>query len=841
VDSVTPPNWKHIAGAAVLGCVLTLAVLSAFKALSKDPSQPDSATLATKLGPIRLTEGRVDGQILYAGYRTPLEPRERLSVLRGFSPPQAAPSPTALRDRAFYRLLRNDLDGAISDLEEAVGKVYVRAATFSDLSALYGERARTKDRPEDYVNALEMADQAAWIDSSVEIGFNRALALERLYLVDGARKAWDEYIALDPDSPWADEARQHLARLAPAQNQQRGELPVLLMESTTSEDIKTVETLNDKADHLESLGKPGEAWRYRYRALTWSCQRLSRTKVPVALKSLTGVVFASLAQRHPLAALEFQKRAVEIAESFGDPKQIVEALLSKARIELALGIKEPAKRNFSKALVTLHDVRHPSKALAALFDVVQREIEESDDRAATIAMEKQVSGQFGTRADLAFHQGDMSSGEGALRRAMDAIEQDRARVSSRNDRVSFFDQSQPVFMRMVALKLHLARPEEALEILERFRARALLDQVNGDRPADPLGWRDFSRVPAHTTVLVYAVVEDRLVIWIVQPSGISVSRYQPVWDKVAAEIQRLPRTPSGSPTAARLHNLEQLYRYLVAPASRDLHAGDRIIFVPTRSLYSVPFAALRNPDSGRFLVQDHEAGGAPSVSEFLAAVERDRRISAKPIAKVLLVGNPTMDRQAGMQLSPLPGAEEEVASLSRVYHGLDVRVLTRRDATPSRVLDAVGRYEIVHLAVHGQQDREDPTRAHLVLSAAGGEPGELSVKDILRTRLTRTRLVVLAACETQAGPVSESEGSLSLSHAFLAAGAPAVVGSLWRVTDGGTERLSVRFHQELLRGADALSALRTAQLAELSTHPEGSDWTWASFQVFGGVEARTPL
>lgn len=839
-DSEIMRPWKYIGGGALLGCSLTLLALNAGRSLPGNGHAEGANTLAATLGPVRLTEGRVDGQILYAGYRTSLEPRERLQVLRGFSIPSAVPSPTYLRDRAFYKLLRNDLDGAIGDLEEALNKVYVRAGTFSDLSALYGERARTKDRPEDYVNALEMADQAAWIDSSVEIGFNRALALERLCLAAEALKAWDEYIALDSDSPWADEARQHLAKLAPTQNRHLGELPVVLTESTTYDDIKTIETLNDEADRLESLGKPGEAWRYRYRALAWSGQRLSRTKAPAALRSLTGAVFASLAQRHPLAALELQKRTVEIAESFGEPKEIVEALLSKARIELALGIKDPAKRNFSKALLAMRDVRHPSKALAALFDVVQRELDESENRAAAIAMERQASGQFGTRADLDFHRGDTSSGESTLRHAIDAIEQDRSQVSKGTDRVSFLDQSQQVFMRMVALKLHLAQPEEALKILERFRARALLDQVQGSRPAQPSAWRESSRVPAHTTILVYAVVEDRLVTWIVQPSGISVSKSQPLWGKVAAEVQSLPRTMSNSPRAARIQLLEGLYRFLVEPVSRELRAEDRIIFVPTRSLYSVPFAALRAPGSGRFLVQDREVGVAPSVSEFLAAVERDRSLSARPIASALLVGDPSHNRQMAPQLPAMPGAEWEIERLSTVYHGLDVRTLTQAAATPSRVLGSMGRYDIVHLAVHGQQDREDPARSHLFLAPEGGQSGMLSAKDLVGTRLTRTRLVMLASCETQAGPVSESEGALSLAHAFLAAGAPAVLGSLWPVTDDSTQRLSVRFHQELLRGADALSALRTAQLEELSSHPNGPDWTWASFQVFGGVEARTP-
>jgi CHAT domain-containing protein len=74
---------------------------------------------------------------------------------------------------------------------------------------------------------------------------------------------------------------------------------------------------------------------------------------------------------------------------------------------------------------------------------------------------------------------------------------------------------------------------------------------------------------------------------------------------------------------------------------------------------------------------------------------------------------------------------------------------------------------------------------------------------------------------------------------FLAAGVPAVVGTLWAVEDQSTARLTVRFHLELKRGADALSALRIAQLAELAGHAGEPNWTWASFEVFGGAAPRS--
>jgi CHAT domain-containing protein len=259
------------------------------------------------------------------------------------------------------------------------------------------------------------------------------------------------------------------------------------------------------------------------------------------------------------------------------------------------------------------------------------------------------------------------------------------------------------------------------------------------------------------------------------------------------------------------------------------------VFIPTRSLYNIPFSALINPNSNRFLIQDNTIGIAPSVSEFIAAEERDRQSSFTPLASILLVGDPS-----NSWLPPLPETREEIKQLGRIYQGLDARILLGEEATRSNVLASLPASDIVHMAVHSVQNPKDPSQSGLVLSSNGSDTGNLSARDILGLRLDRTRLVVLASCETQAGPVSASEGSLSIASSFLAAGVPAVVATLWRVEDASTTRISVRFHQELRRGADALSALRTAQLEEIARQRGQFDWTWASFQVLGGVAERAP-
>ena len=94
-------------------------------------------------------------------------------------------------------------------------------------------------------------------------------------------------------------------------------------------------------------------------------------------------------------------------------------------------------------------------------------------------------------------------------------------------------------------------------------------------------------------------------------------------------------------------------------------------------------------------------------------------------------------------------------------------------------------------------------------------------------QLDRAPVVMLAACRT----ADETGGptNVSLTGAFLAAGASSVVGTLWNVRDDYTEELSVAFHRELARGATPQDALRSAQLQFIRRGKPVS--AWAAFQV----------
>src|SRR5262249_43694521 len=118
---------------------------------------------------------------------------------------------------------------------------------------------------------------------------------------------------------------------------------------------------------------------------------------------------------------------------------------------------------------------------------------------------------------------------------------------------------------------------------------------------------------------------------------------------------------------------------------------------------------------------------------------------------------------------------------------------------------AVHTARILHLACHSEADLISPSLSRLVLAPSGrveresGEDGFVSVGE-LQALAIRAELLVLSACETNAGKLHPLEGITGLSRAGLAAGAEAVISTFWRVEDESARILMADFYRRWLGG-----------------------------------------
>jgi hypothetical protein len=285
---------------------------------------------------------------------------------------------------------------------------------------------------------------------------------------------------------------------------------------------------------------------------------------------------------------------------------------------------------------------------------------------------------------------------------------------------------------------------------------------------------------------------------------------------------------------------DALRKLLVAPLG--LGASIRRVLVSPVGCLSYQSTALLFPDREAVLV--------PSATTYVR-LQAGARVPAGP---VLALGDPVYGAPPpgwentvavrGGELYPLPGTRDEAEAIGDT-------VLLGPEATETRlreVLSADKRWRCVHLACHGLVNEERPSYSALALTPSLEDDGLLTAFDVSQLDI-RADLVVLSACETARGKMMEAEGIVGLMRAFMAAGAPRVLVSLWKVDDKASRALMIEFHrlwnaEDPKKRMNAAAALRAAQayVRDYAKNHGGKnpEWAhphyWAAWQLWGPAD-----
>jgi tetratricopeptide (TPR) repeat protein len=171
------------------------------------------------------------------------------------------------------------------------------------------------------------------------------------------------------------------------------------------------------------------------------------------------------------------------------------------------------------------------------------------------------------------------------------------------------------------------------------------------------------------------------------------------------------------------------------------------------------------------------------------------------------------------------GIEGQIALAEAQTQG----VLVRQDATETRTKSLIEAAGLLHFATHGELNERDPLASGLLLTPGAPDDGRLEVREIFGLDL-KAQLVVLSACETGLGQLGTGDELVGLQRAFLYAGSPAVITTLWKVDDRASFGLMREFYDQLAR-LDAAQALQAAQRAALKAFPH--PFAWAGFGLTG--------
>jgi tetratricopeptide (TPR) repeat protein len=237
--------------------------------------------------------------------------------------------------------------------------------------------------------------------------------------------------------------------------------------------------------------------------------------------------------------------------------------------------------------------------------------------------------------------------------------------------------------------------------------------------------------------------------------------------------------------------VNHLYDWLLRPVLDGIRA-ETLLIAPHGVLHLVPFAALRNSE-GPFLSDRYslvELASASAVQLF----GRKREIATEQIAAL------SFSHPEGAE--PLRYADEEAKRSAAVFH-----TTATLNATETDFRAKAQRARIVHLAAHGEFNKEHPDFSRIILRSDGADDGSLEVNKIYGLDFRATELVVLSACETAQAAVSAGDETVALNRAFLVAGASSVLATLWPVDVESTSIFMEKFYHYVINGEYGASAL----------------------------------
>ncbi|HEY9692148.1 MAG TPA: CHAT domain-containing tetratricopeptide repeat protein [Oculatellaceae cyanobacterium] len=410
------------------------------------------------------------------------------------------------------------------------------------------------------------------------------------------------------------------------------------------------------------------------------------------------------------------------------------------------------------------------------------------------------------------------------------------------------------------------KTNQALELAELGRARAFsallknrLDKEGSFQPnPEKLSIEQIKKIAKaqNSTLVQYTLTYDfnpdlflpfsnlqknsasGLLIWVVKPTG-EIAFRQVKIDKnkpFLTVVQNARKAINIRSSNNKKKDLQNLYKLLIAPVADLLPTNpeSRVTFIPQDLLFLVPFAALQDTNS-KYLIEKHTILTAPAFKVLDLTYHQQQQIT-NAVKGVLVVGNPTMPSYSAVEGSPpeqlasLPGAETEAIAIAQLFQ---TQAITGNQATKANIIPRMSQARIIHLATHGILDDVGGVFSSLAFAPSAQDTGFLTTREIISQKL-KAELVVLSACNTGRGKIT-GDGVVGLSRAFIAAGVPSVIVSLWSIPDAPSATLMTEFYQTLKNNADKAQALRQAMLTTMKQYPDPIDW--AAFTLIGSGDA----
>jgi CHAT domain-containing protein len=593
-----------------------------------------------------------------------------------------------------------------------------------------------------------------------------------------------------------------------------------------------------------AVGDLDNAWQYQLQSFRLAARFASFERSYVVVE---GGAWTAGADGYPTVADDLRQGVLIEARAARLPIFICSALIRRAETLIAAGEVPEAQVAVTEALGEWSSIPETTmkSRLRADLEVVRAALFcnlSSRERIAALSAALEYVAKTGSRTRIAKvfllrarayrDAGDDIAAANDLSQGIEEVESQREKATSEESRQTFLNTAVDLYDEAVQVRLRRGEDTAAFDILERRRARWLLDRFSDREGVESTSVDKYEvlrrEIPSGVALLSYAV-SDRVDAWVVTSNTLKHFVLPRSRDRIAADIAAWRGVITSQTSGLGQNQLSaSLYDTLIQPLRHDIAGATALVVIPDRMLNNIPFSALLDRRRGRFLIEDVAITVAPSANLYIRCLARSDALPSNNSA--LVVANPALSD--GEALPSLAGADAEGAAIATILP--QASLLRGTEATVENFLKAAANAGLIHFAGHALLNPVRPELSSLVLAPnREGRASRLYARDIYHMRLPQTRLIVLAACNSDSGRV-DNDSALSLATSFMAAGPPATIASLWPVDDTSSSAFFQRVYRNLGGGMSASQALREAQIGFLRSGIN-TQATWSAFQLIGGT------
>jgi hypothetical protein len=218
--------------------------------------------------------------------------------------------------------------------------------------------------------------------------------------------------------------------------------------------------------------------------------------------------------------------------------------------------------------------------------------------------------------------GQIKKAAKAFNDAIDVVEHDDQYLQSEKLRIKFDDERRELYDSAIEFQYDNGAPDVAWTYMQKYRSKlfieflAQFDPNVSEAHAEALDrTRVQALIPADAQVVEYALLKNRLLIWVISKNqfisrSLAISR-----STVEAKVQDVLQKLRNQDDVDAL--LTDLGKILIEPVA-DLLDGDRtVVIVPDRALHGLPFEVLRRPGKSQYLIQEFPILISPNLTHLL--------------------------------------------------------------------------------------------------------------------------------------------------------------------------------------------------------------------------------